>query len=116
MPESDDNNDQGAFIRDLISELKISDLIKECHRNAREHGFWEKPREFGTLIALCHSELSEALEGHRSGDMENVTEELADCVIRIFDLAGGLDLDLPKAMLDKMRKNRKRPHKHGRAY
>ncbi len=45
----------------------LNELAKEIHQNAKEHGWWDEEREFGTIVALCHSELSEALEEHRNG-------------------------------------------------
>jgi NTP pyrophosphatase (non-canonical NTP hydrolase) len=66
-------------------------------------------RNVGELIALCHSELSEALEGHRRNLMDDKLPnrkmfevELADCVIRIFDIAAGMGLDLGGAFDAKM--------------
>jgi NTP pyrophosphatase (non-canonical NTP hydrolase) len=72
------------------------------------------------LIALCHSELSEALEGHRKNLPDDklphrlmVEVELVDCLIRIFDLAGAHGYDLDGAYREKMRYNAQREdHKH----
>lgn len=45
----------------------ISDIVQRAHENAVKHGFWDPAPEFGTAIALIHSELSEALEERRAG-------------------------------------------------
>ena len=36
--------------------------------NAKQHGWWDEDRTFGEVIALCHSELSEALEAYRDDE------------------------------------------------
>lgn len=61
---------------------------------------------------LCVSELSEAMEGHRKGlkddklpEREMFEVELADCLIRIFDMAGEFGLDLDGAFEEKMTYN-----------
>lgn len=63
-------------------------------------------------LCLVHSEISEAMEGHRKNLMDDklphrkmIEVELADTVIRIFDLAGALDLDIGGAIQEKRRFN-----------
>ena len=42
--------------------MNINSFAKQVHENAVAHGWWETEREFPEIIALIHSELSEALE------------------------------------------------------
>jgi len=72
-------------------------------------------RNHGELIALVHSELSEALEADRKNLMDDklphrhgLEVELADAVIRIFDMAAGLKLDIGGALVEKLEYNRNR--------
>lgn len=46
--------------------MNLTDFAKEVHENARLHGWWDEERSFGEIIALCHLELSEALEEYRN--------------------------------------------------
>jgi NTP pyrophosphatase (non-canonical NTP hydrolase) len=87
----------------------------------KEHGWWDRPREVGEVLMLVVTELSEAMEAHRSGgtDSEKIPgftrleEELADAIIRLLDFAGGANLDLEGAIRAKVRYNETRPYRHG---
>jgi NTP pyrophosphatase (non-canonical NTP hydrolase) len=105
--------------------MQVSDLVNEAYGNALQKGWHEEQRSFGDLIALCHSELSEALEEYRkgkgyneiylggSGKPEGIPVELADVMIRIFDICGHLGIDIEQAIAVKMKFNSSRPHRHG---
>ncbi|MGE6756289.1 MazG nucleotide pyrophosphohydrolase domain-containing protein [Rossellomorea sp. NPDC071047] len=93
--------------------MEINQLCTEAFEIATSKGWHDEPREMGTVLALIHSEVSEALEADRKGDEENFVEELADVCIRVFDLCGSKGIDLEKAILEKMEKNKGRSYKHG---
>lgn len=100
----------------LMLEKTVNQLCKEAYEIAKSKGWHDESREMGTVLALVHSEVSEALEADRIGDRENFIEELADVCIRIFDLCGSEGIDLGKAIEWKMEVNRGREYKHGKNY
>lgn len=99
------------------SKSQINRLIEQCHNIAKVKGWWEQERNDGELIALMHSELSEALEAMRNhGTKDNIAEELADCCIRIFDYCGAKEIDLEGTLVKKIKYNKTRPYRHGKKF
>lgn len=115
--------------------MEINKVITIAHENAVIHGFWDDVEELewlkigfknpactidvnaiSTRLMLIVGEVAEAQEGLRRNDRENFKEELADVVIRIADLCGGLDINLGEEIEKKMKKNIDRPYKHGKTF
>lgn len=119
----------GYYVADASHEGNMARMINEIgdHIHELNKKWWHDihtgarlERNFGELLALAHSELSEALEGHRKNLMDDhlphrpmAEVELADCMIRIFDMARGLGYDLGGAMAEKCAYNlRRADHSH----
>jgi NTP pyrophosphatase (non-canonical NTP hydrolase) len=108
----------------------MKELIKKIHQQNVNAGWWSNletgesltskngekaKRNIPEMLCLIHSEISEAMEGHRKNLMDDklphrsmLEVELADAVIRICDMAGGLDLDLYGAIIEKLEYNKSR--------
>ena len=99
----------------------IRAVQEEIHQTAVEKGWWDGARSDGELIALMHSELSEALEALRNHNppddkiphFNGAEAELADCIIRILDMAEARGWNIADALVAKMAYNKTREHKHG---
>lgn len=103
--------------------MKPEDMINQirdlCHNQSRAGGWWNDlatgapiQRNVGEMLALIHSEISEALEGHRKNLNDDhlphrkmIEVEMADAVIRIMDFCGGLGLDIGGALIEKLNYN-----------
>ena len=101
--------------------LGLNECAKDCHEAAVKGGWWhdsegkKKERNVGELLCLIHSEISEAMEGARKGLMDThlkhksmMEVELADAIIRIFDLAESKNFNLGQTIYEKLEYNRSR--------
>lgn len=102
-----------------------------CHGLAAHSGWWLDtetgedvrtwPKKFLNLwiaskLMLVVTEVAEAMEGHRKDLPDDklphrrmLEVEMADAVIRILDLSGGLGFDVAGAIIEKLAFNQQRP-------
>lgn len=122
--------------------MNMNEWAREIHENAVNHGWWETDRELPEILMLIVSELSEALEEYRKGDMmdgriscmhyysgggyvanaptvcckkpEGIAVEVIDALIRILDWCGKEGVDVEALVKEKHEYNKTRPYKHGK--
>lgn len=111
-------NSDGSF--ELGGFLGLDDLAFAVRAINEQNGWspvtideWSDKHKIPAILALIHSEVSEAIEAFRKDDGENFIEELADVLIRVLDCAGGLTNDFDAVVLSKLRKNSQRGLRHG---
>jgi NTP pyrophosphatase (non-canonical NTP hydrolase) len=119
----------------------LNELANYIHATVKAKGFWDKPRETGTLLMLIVTELSEAMEAYRNNKHANkislvellhdnnpksfvklfenfvkdtFEDEITDVFIQLFDFIGFLQIDIKTHLALKMKFNLTRPYKHGK--
>ena len=107
-----------------INPMRIEDireLCKEAHENAVRHGFWDEEHDIRHYLMLVITELAEAVQAYRKNRFADLCEynemvgvrgcsedtaflvcikdtfedEMADACIRLMDLTGRFDVELP---------------------
>lgn len=102
----------------------VQNLVDVCHGLAADSGWWTDLKTGDDLrlannvpekLCLIHSEISEAMEGHRKNLMDDklphrpmIEVELADALIRVCDLAGAKRYDVAGALVEKLAYNAQR--------
>jgi len=118
-----------------VTHLSLNELRDRATETAIAHGFHNTTDPelmvATEMIALMHSELSEALEDLRAGRGLNETwtepreplskpcgvpSEIADVLIRALHFCGRFNIDIEQAVLSKMAFNDSRPFKHGKVF
>ena len=125
----------------------LTTLANTIHKGNVKRGFYDDPKEVGTVLMLIVTELAEAMESYRSdqrlGDgisyvdfessidepftdsdvaifkevvKDTFEDEIADTIIRLFDLCGWMNIDIHKHIMLKLKYNDTRPYKHGKAF
>lgn len=101
-----------------MSDTTLADMAAQVAEVNRDKGWYDDDRSFYELIALLHSEVSEALEAYREGGLEDRTlppldagyrktvyfkpkgvgSEFADVLIRLLDMSKRYGIDLDRAV------------------
>jgi NTP pyrophosphatase (non-canonical NTP hydrolase) len=92
----------------------LNQLAKEIVRWRKKKGFITGWSNMPEKLMLVVTELSEAMEAYRHGNIENFSEEVGDSIIRILDICGSCDIDIEHEIKKKMETNKTRPRLHGK--
>lgn len=93
----------------ILESLNVNELSREIMEINAANGWrttkpfeWEDTYKVPAILALIHSEVSEAWIGLTQVGRDNYAEELADVVIRILDMLEGLAFDAEKVIREQL--------------
>ena len=104
-------------------KMTLYDIGAMGHDTSMEKGFLQDApttisneldaRMVLSYLALIHSEVSEAVEEARRGNVAKMGAELADVILRVTQLCYTMNIPLDSLAYEKLIVNRTRPYKHG---
>lgn len=114
-------------IKSRTEMRSLNALAKDVNSFVKSKGWHEEEswkHAVANFTANAHSEISEMWEYFRDGmKLETKYEldgkpygiptEIADTIIRLLDFCGQWDVNIEKAIVEKMKYNEKRPYRHG---
>jgi NTP pyrophosphatase (non-canonical NTP hydrolase) len=97
----------------MVKPVGLNQKMLEVRALADSKGFSSEPDRIWEMLALIHTEVSEATDAYKKGaPLDHVGEELIDAIIRTLHLCSALDLDVEALYQAKMKKNWERPYKY----
>jgi NTP pyrophosphatase (non-canonical NTP hydrolase) len=90
----------------------LNRMMVEVREMADAKGFSASEERIWEMLALIHTEVSEATDAYKKGEeLDKVGEELIDAIIRILHLLSAMGVDAEELYQQKMEKNWSRPHR-----
>lgn len=101
-----------------MNEFKnLNELAEYARQINKDNGFGEEPppKHYKVVqLALIGTEVSEAIMAYQKNRPDSdLTEELADVIIRAIDMAAFWGWDIDAAVKAKLEKNKNRGYRHG---
>lgn len=97
----------------MVEPIGLNQKMLEVRALADGKGFSSEPERIWEMLALIHTEISEATDAYKKGEpFDHIGEELIDAIIRILHLCSALNLDAEALFQAKMKKNWERPYKY----
>lgn len=97
----------------MVEPVGLNQNMLQVRAMTDAKGFSADHARIWEMLALIHTEVSEATDAYKKGEsFDHVGEELIDAIIRILHLCSALDLDAEALFQAKMKRNWERPYKY----